>query len=71
MPSANPALQRLDEPSTASPPIRVAIDPKQLSHASLHACARVFARLCVEKALQDLGLDRGPTNYDSPESNHI
>ena len=36
----------------------------------LDACARVFARLAVAKALKELGLDSGPTVGDNVGNQH-
>jgi hypothetical protein len=37
---------------------------------NLEAAARVLARICVDKALKELGLDRGPTIGDNGDNPH-
>ena len=48
--------------TTKVPALVIEIGP--ISQDRLEACARVFARLAVERALRELGLDSGPTCGD-------
>lgn len=57
---------------SAAPTLR--LDLGEIQASNLDACARVLARLAVEKALQELGLtvplDTGPTTSDDAVNQH-
>ncbi len=51
-------------------PTRVAVAIGPIPPEQLDACARVVARLAVEKAPQELGLDTGRTFGDNGPNQH-
>jgi len=57
---------------SASVPLR--LDLGEIRQPNLDACARVFAKLAVDKALKELGLtplpDSGPTRRDDVGNPH-
>ena len=60
----------MTKPPDASDALPIVVQIGAVSDANLDACARVIARLAVEKALEELRLDFGPTSEDTAGNLH-
>lgn len=60
------------KPSRARPgeKVRIALNVAPIPEEHLDAAARVLARICVDKAMKLLRLDRGPTIGDNGDNQH-
>jgi hypothetical protein len=60
----------MTDPAGTGRAVPIVVQISALPQEGLHACARVLARLAVEKAVEELGLDFGRTIGDDVGNPH-